>query len=205
MNKKTIKIIIGASALIAVAVVVVVAASVFKAQSPSPDISTNGDVPSSTPLDVASTTVATNTYVHQDPNFILSYPDDLTATSSVDADGSETIVFGGPSQPDMTADHLGFQIFISPYNESAPINQEFVKAAFPLLSIEDPVQVVFGANGDLNGLVFMSTDPTIGRTRELWLAHEGYLYQVTTYAALDSWLAEIFKTLKFSPNDQYHE
>ena len=36
-----------------------------------------------------------------------------------------------------------------------------------------------------------------GASREVWFVHKGFLYEVTTYKALDSWLASIMLTWKF--------
>jgi hypothetical protein len=133
----------------------------------------------------------TSSLTHRSPDFSLSYPDNLGTSSIKESDGSETIVFNDSNQR-----HVGFQIYISSYKDTAPINREFVATAFPLLKIENPVEIIFGDN--VHGLVFTSNDLSIGKTRELWFAHNGYLYQVTTYAALDSWLAEIFKSWIFA-------
>jgi hypothetical protein len=37
----------------------------------------------------------------------------------------------------------------------------------------------------------------MGDARELWFIRDGYLYEVTTYKPLDTWLADIMKTWQF--------
>jgi hypothetical protein len=39
----------------------------------------------------------------------------------------------------------------------------------------------------------------MGDTREVWFIHGGFLYEVTTYKQLDSWLAPIMQTWQFTP------
>ncbi len=184
MAKSRKKMILWTSALVAV---IAIAASV---------LAKDGFAPVSVASSVSGVPITTDgnhvlTFTHHDPDFSLQYPDTLQATSSKGDDGSETIIFSGPEQPD-AAGHMGFQIFVSQYSGSAPIDGQFVHDAFPSLAVNDPVQIVFGDG--VPGLVFMSMDETIGKTRELWFARGGYLYQVTTYADLDGWLAGIFKT-----------
>ena len=36
-----------------------------------------------------------------------------------------------------------------------------------------------------------------GDWREVWFIRRGFLYEVTTYKELDSWLADIMRTWKF--------
>jgi hypothetical protein len=35
--------------------------------------------------------------------------------------------------------------------------------------------------------------------REIWFIHGGFLYEVTTYKQLDSWLTPIMQTWQFTP------
>ena len=37
----------------------------------------------------------------------------------------------------------------------------------------------------------------MGDTREVWLIHRDFLYEVTTYKPLDAWLTPILQILKF--------
>jgi hypothetical protein len=45
---------------------------------------------------------------------------------------------------------------------------------------------------------FLSTNPAMGSSREIWFLHGGYLYEVTTSQPLDSWLLQIMQTWQFS-------
>jgi hypothetical protein len=47
------------------------------------------------------------------------------------------------------------------------------------------------------GTMFFSSYPRLNDTREVWFIHGGYLYEVTTFKQLDSWLGQIMQTWKF--------
>jgi len=47
------------------------------------------------------------------------------------------------------------------------------------------------------GTMFFGSAPRMNDTREVWFVKDGYLYEVTTYKELDSWLAQIMRTWKF--------
>ena len=45
--------------------------------------------------------------------------------------------------------------------------------------------------------MFFGNNSIMGDTREIWLIHGGFLYEVTTYKQLDSWLGPIMQTWTF--------
>jgi hypothetical protein len=47
--------------------------------------------------------------------------------------------------------------------------------------------------------MFYGSNSVMGDTREIWFIHDGFLYEVTTYKQLDSWLAPIMQTWHFTP------
>ncbi len=44
---------------------------------------------------------------------------------------------------------------------------------------------------------FLSTNPVMGASRELWFLHGDFLYEVTASPSLDSWLLQIMQTWQF--------
>jgi hypothetical protein len=58
----------------------------------------------------------------------------------------------------------------------------------------DPTDIVVDG---AKGMEFLSYAPTMDDTREVWFIKNGYLYEVTTFKELDSWLAQIMQTWKF--------
>ncbi len=127
-------------------------------------------------------------YTSDKYSFSLSYPENLRLTLFEEENG-ETLVFQGPAARD------GFQIFIVPYSRGDSIDAGSVTAVFPDTEIHDSQAVdIDGARG----VMFFGKSDTIGKTREVWFAHRGYLYVVTTYADLDAWLSQVFSTWKFA-------
>ena len=50
---------------------------------------------------------------------------------------------------------------------------------------------------DARGTMFFGKNGIMGDTREVWFIHGGFLYEVTTYKELDTWLGGIMRTWKF--------
>ena len=44
---------------------------------------------------------------------------------------------------------------------------------------------------------FFGYNDQMGDTREVWFIHGGFLYEVTTYKPLDTWLTAILQSWKF--------
>jgi hypothetical protein len=137
----------------------------------------------------SSTNVAQDTAVYSDPNFkfALSYPKDLEVHVYDEDDGSRTVTFEGASPGE------GFQVYVTPYAETAITDAQFKK--------DDPSGVMQDSQdvsiGGVPAKVFTGHNDEMGDTREVWFIHNGYLYEVTTYKALDSWLTNIMESWKF--------
>ena len=65
------------------------------------------------------------------------------------------------------------------------------------MAIESPQQALLGKDKNLPALIFFSSHPSLGKTREVWFIRDGLLYQVTALAALDGELANIMGTIAF--------
>ena len=49
-----------------------------------------------------------------------------------------------------------------------------------------------------NGQPFFFSEDVIGnKTREVWFIKDGFLYEISTRAELDTWLAQILSTWRF--------
>jgi hypothetical protein len=119
--------------------------------------------------------------------FRVGYPKDLELQIFDEADGSRVVVFGGDSPG------LGFQVFIVPYSENV-ITEERFKIDAPSGVMIEPIDIsIDGAPAK----AFIGYNEMMGETRDVWFIKNGYLYEVTTYKALDSWLGEIMTTWKF--------
>lgn len=87
----------------------------------------------------------------------------------------------------------GFQVFIVPYDEPT-ISEERFLADVPS-GIRKEVE-----NTTLDGVpavTFVSHDPHIGETREIWIIYNGYLYEITTFRAVAEWFAPIIQSWDF--------
>jgi len=148
-------------------------------------------------------------FTHPEYGFSFEYPKDLEIQAFKEEEGGEiigeTIVFQQPNLPGVKpledSEKIGLQIFISPFeDEEGVLTQERVLEDLPFAVIIEPQEVFLGvlAEKEIPALIFWSEDPLIGKTREVWFIHSGYLYEITTYAYLDLWLANILSTLSFS-------
>lgn len=131
----------------------------------------------------------TKTFTHSLIGFSLEYPSDLEVAEFDEGQGARTILFQKPGE------QHGFQMFIVPY-QGDTISPERIAKDIPSRVLKDPVEVILGEN--TRATVFWSESPTIGQTREVWFIRNGYLFEITTYAEMDTWLAGILSTIQFT-------
>lgn len=131
----------------------------------------------------------TSSYTNDTLGFTLSYPKELSTKEYDEGGGALTIVFEGSGEQN------GFQMFVVPYTGDT-ITETRIKQDLGGASIEEPVEIILP--GNTKATMFWSTSPAIGRSREVWFIKNGYLFEVTTYAAKDTWLAGILNTLTFN-------
>jgi len=143
-------------------------------------------------------------FTHPQYNFSLEYPKELLVEAFEEEDGAETIIFKKPGQDESTPieEKLGFQIFITPIEEgdSDFLTPERIREDLPFLTLEDMQEAILGTLGggaEIRAILFWIEDPVIGKTREVWFTNRGHLYEITTYAHRDPWLAKILATLRF--------
>jgi len=126
-------------------------------------------------------------YKNAERGFTLDYPQELQVKDTDEGETTHTIVFS-----DSTGEK-SFQIFFTPYFGDQ-ITQSRILEDVPSGTFTEPIEVVIG--GSIHALAFEST-LDIGEIREVWFIHNGYLFEVSTYKDLDSWLAGIMNTWKF--------
>jgi len=136
--------------------------------------------------DIAPT--GSHTYINSTYGFSLQYPDGLAVEDRTEAANGRTITF------ESADGSQGFQIFITPYVQTQ-IDKSRIDLDTHGTAEGTPTEIVL-QNGT-HALAFFSSDPILGRLREVWFLDGGYLYEVTTYDTLDSWLASIMQTWKF--------
>jgi hypothetical protein len=137
---------------------------------------------------VAAADDANVTYEDAALGFSLTYPKELAVTEYEEEGGARTLVFAKPGE------QYGFQIFIAPYAGKV-ITEERLRKDLPGAAVREPVEVVIGSG--IQASAFWSESPVIGESREVWFIYDGYLYEATTYARLDSLLGEVLATIDF--------
>ena len=195
MSKKTIIIII-----IAVIVILLSGAIIFlllNKKSPqggqelNNSANDNSQVSENAGEKVSQVSEAVNgywTYTNFRYKFSFQCPEAFNVTD-FDEEDTQTILVSKKDTKD------GFQIFIAPFDEPGPITKERILEDLPDFKIESPEQRLL-KNGE-TALIFFTEDSSVGKTREIWFVHNGYLYQITTIQAFDAQLVQIMNTWKF--------
>jgi hypothetical protein len=120
--------------------------------------------------------------------FQMFYPDDMEVQLVKEAaTGSATLIFQNKEYTE------AFQIFVIPYGDTTFPEYRF-KSDLTSDVLTDKTHIT--VDGE-DATAFHSKDESMGDTREVWFIGRGFLYEVTTYKPLDSWLAEIMKTWRF--------
>ncbi len=128
-----------------------------------------------------------STYKNATYHFTLKHPQELVVKEYAEKGGGHTIAF-----EDATGNY-GFQIYITPYAESQITESRIaMDTRNGLEGIPQEVTIT-----GMPALLFFSENQVAGRLREVWFIHEGYLYEVSTYAELDEWLAGIMSSWRF--------
>jgi hypothetical protein len=91
--------------------------------------------------------------------------------------------------------NVGFEVYVTPYSGTQITEQEF-KLDEPSGVENQPTHVTIDS---VPATMFYGSNSVMGDTREIWFIHDGFLYEVTTYKQLDSWLAPIMQTWHFTP------
>ena len=120
-------------------------------------------------------------------HFGLLFPDNLKASEYKEQGGSLTASFQDPDT------RQGFQVYVTPYS-GKQIDAAQFKLDEPSGAVQSPIEIQVD---DASGIMFFGENAIMGDTREVWFIHGGYLYEVTTYKELDTWLGGIMRTWKF--------
>jgi hypothetical protein len=145
----------------------------------------------------ASENIGSRIYVHPAYNFSFEFPEDLSVSTFKEGGGEIIVAQGEVVRPGAESpEHFAFQIFIMPWDEGGDIiTPQRIHQDLPDLPVENPQEALVYKTK--RALLFFSEDPAFGRTREIWILHNEFLYQIITADEYDPWLAEIMKTWKF--------
>ena len=132
----------------------------------------------------------TEEYVSPDYGFSFKYPKGFNATELDDDSGHTVLVQNAEEKK-------GFQVYITPFDEAEPLTAARILQYLPPSEVIDPKDVLIGEGKAINAVIFLSTNPSFGKTREVWFIREGFLYQVTTYEGQDNLIGPILETFRF--------
>jgi hypothetical protein len=129
------------------------------------------------------------TYTHPDYGFTLKYPGGYTLGRFPEGEGEVVLIQGKNSGE-------GFQIFISPYDETEEFSKEVILKADPKMKIENEKTISLGTEG-LSALSFDSSGDT-GATHEVWFVADGNLYQCTSFKNFGGRMEDILQSVRFN-------
>lgn len=122
--------------------------------------------------------------------FGLKMPEGFSTQEMPDSEGVSTIVL-------QNRKGQGIQILITPLQEAPrELTEAMVRRDIPDMQVTDVQVVEVGEKH--RGIAFLSDNEAFnGASREVWFFFRGNLYQISTYAHLDTLLQEMFATWQF--------
>ncbi len=123
-------------------------------------------------------------------NFSLRMPEGFSAQElRADDTGAATVVLQNPQGE-------GIQIRIVPFDDVKNLSAEMIREQIPDMQITDVEEVTIGP--EHTGVAFISNNEAFeGSSREVWFVFRGNLYQISTYARLDTLLKAMFASWRF--------
>lgn len=128
-------------------------------------------------------------YENFDFGFRFLYPASSTVSELEDDTGFTILVKGIEPKEE-------FQIFISPFDEEGELSGDRIKRDIPDLKIDQPQNVLIGDAKDINALIFLSENESVGQTREIWFSANGYLFQITAVEGNDNFIGPVMETIR---------
>lgn len=130
-------------------------------------------------------------YSNEIYGFSFYHPDDFEKKEFTVDEGTIVVLFEKKDEKD------GFQIIVSPFDEEEPLTTDRIRRDIPDIVIEQLQEITIGGE---HALLFWSSDPVLGKTREVWFTHNNALYQISSYFVFDEMLSRIMATWQFNDN-----
>jgi hypothetical protein len=167
------------------------AGSATSAQAASPALAFATDEATTAASEIAPTPPPAGylPYSNREYHFSVYYPPNLQVHTYNESGNAFTVA---PQDP---TTNVGFEVYVTPYSGTQITEQEF-KLDEPSGVENQPSHVSIDG---VAATAFYGNNSIMGDTREIWFIHGGFLYEVTTYKQLDSWLAPIMQTWQFTP------
>lgn len=127
-------------------------------------------------------------YRNEDFGFSVFYPEDIPPQEFVDRGPELTVLFqSGEGEP-------GFQIYVAPIAEDKITPERFARDA-PSGVVQEPRNIFVDGT---QAVTFFGFDAKVGKTSEVWMIKNHFLYEVSTYKELGTWLQEMMSTWRFA-------
>ena len=133
------------------------------------------------------------TFTDEAGRFSFQYAKEFLVSAQSMGDVGDTILMHDPRSK------LEIQIVVMPFDEEDPLTRERILLDVPDIIIEGEQNVLIGVKKDVSALLFSSRDSDVGNTKEVWFAHAGFLYQVSTLAENEAELGKFLEEWKFLP------
>jgi len=122
--------------------------------------------------------------------FFFQYPSGYRIATTTFGDGGELVTVEKDAS-------IGFQIAVTPFDEPGPLTAERIRLDLPDMVIDEPQTVQVGGDTGVSGVAFFGDNADLGKTREVWFSHAGYLYQITTYATMEKEITKVMDSWQF--------
>ena len=132
-----------------------------------------------------------NVYKNATYGFSFRYPNTLKVGESTSVSSGATTILAQD-----VAQHIGFQIYITPFTDSDPvITAARVAGSIPNLDMRGVVRAQLSRSSE--GVSFVSKDASFGESRQVWVVYKQHLYQISTYSSQDALLNKVLATWAF--------
>jgi hypothetical protein len=132
------------------------------------------------------------TYTHPIYGFSFPYFTDFTV-QEIEEDHGELVLVQNP------AVGMGFQIFVTPDDEAAPLTVERIHHDLPDMRMDEVME--FMLSDDTPAVRFVSHDAVLGDVGETWFRRDGHVYQLSVSAPerdlQDAWVRDLAEHLTF--------
>jgi len=127
------------------------------------------------------------TYESTAYRFALEYPEELSVEEYAEADDAMSVVFRDPTTG------KGFQVYVTPYSEPTITDARFALDQPSGVRENERKLLVDG----VRAIAFDGKNAAMGDTAEVWIVHNGFLYEIATYRQFEAWLQPILETWQF--------
>lgn len=127
------------------------------------------------------------TYADPAYGFSITYPASYKIADVPSQQGDIYLIQNGQG--------TGMQLSVAPYNEGKPLTEAQIRQDLPDMPITNARAVTLPSG--ISAIAFNSSGGGFGDSIEVWFAHEGFIYQASTYAAQADLMQRVMGTFRF--------